>query len=210
MLYSLDICRIRVKQKYIGSITISCDADNTETLTDRYAGFASWNDTPVGSYNTYETFEVTSKTLQGFRVYVGCRNLVKDLFRINHTAMLPTQDVYDPSPATGNTHNWNFYHSESDAVYYSQAKHVYDDTDLSYTAVMARWSSYSYLGLFLRTIETHGFGMEQYKSFNSPLFVPASSPQTVDGVSWTKVSDSGGKAVWESAQAVCEFTYNKW
>lgn len=210
--YQLDICRIRVKQKYIGSITISCDADNTETLTDRYAGFASWNDTPVGSYNTYETFEVTSKTLQGFRVYVGCRNLVKDLFRINHTAMLPTQDVYDPSPATGNTHNWNFYHSESDAVYYSQAKHVYDDTDLSYTAVMARWSSYSYLGLFLRTIETHGFGMEKYKAFNYPLFVPASSPQTIDGVTWTKVSDSGGKAVWESADSreVCEFTYNKW
>lgn len=208
----VDICRITVKKKYIGSVTVSCDEDNTETLKSIYGGFVSWLDSPVGAFSTCSSFEIDSGTLQGFRVYVGCKNLVKELFRINRTAVLPTEGVYDPSPATGDTNNWNFYHSERDAVYYSQAKHFYDDTSLSYTAAMARWCSYYYLGLFLRTIETHGFGMEQYKSFNSPLFVPATSPQTVSGVTWNKVSDSAGKAVWESADGfqICEFTYNKW
>lgn len=210
--FQLDICRISVKQKYIGSVTTTCDADDTETRKDLFAGFVSWQDTPVGAYNTYETFEVPSGTLQGFRVYVGCKNIVKDLFRIRRSAFLPTEGLYDPNPSTGNNHNWNFYHSESDAVFYTQAKHFYDDDNLSYTAAIARWASYSYLGMFLRTIETHGFGMEQYKSFNTPLFVPASSPQTISGVTWSLTSDSGGKAVWESADGlhICEFTYNSW
>ena len=209
--YQLDICSILVKQKYIGSITTSCDEDNNDSAKiSIYGGFYAWQDSPVGAFTTVSDSDINHGTLQGFRVYVGCENLVKELFRINHSAVLPTQGVYDPDPES-NIMNWNYYHSDRDDVYYSQAKHVYDDSDLSYIAVMARWASY-YKIILLQTIETHGFDMEHYKSFNSPLFVPAPSPQTVSGVTWNKVSDNGSTAVWESADGlqICEFTYKSW
>jgi len=209
--FKLDICRICVKQKYIGSIEVGCDADNTETKTTIYGGFVSWKDSPVGAFNTFSSLEVSSGTLQGFRVYVSTRNLVKELFQLRHAAFLPTEDVYDPTPATGSNipNTWNFYHSNRDAVFYTQAKHVYDDDNLSYIAVMARWASY-YAVMFLRTIETNGFGVEQYKSFNAPLFVPASSPQTVSGETWTLVSDNGSTALWSCGLKECEFNYANW
>ena len=97
------------------------------------------------------------------------------------------------------------------AVYYSQAKHFYDDESLSYTAAMARWASH-YVTLILATIETHGFGMDMYKSYNAPLFAPASSPATVDGLTWIKTSDNGTTAVWDSSDGLqtCTFTYGTW
>ena len=209
--FMLDICRISIKQKYIGSIEVGCDADDTSTKTTIYGGFVSWKDSPVGAFNTFSSLEVSSGALQGFRVYVSTRNLVKELFQLRHAAFLPTEDVYDPTPATGSNipNTWNFYHSNRDAVFYTQAKHVYDDDNLSYIAVMARWASY-YAVMFLRTIETNGFGVEQYKSFNAPLFVPASSPQTVSGETWTLVSDNGSTAVWSSGLKECEFNYANW
>lgn len=211
--YQLDICRISVVKKYIGTITSTCDADITGTKHNILAGFLSWKDSPVGAFNTQSSLELSSGTLQGFRVYVGCRNVIKDLFRIEHRAFLPTEGLYDPVPATGSNipNNWNFYHSNRDAVFYTQAKHVYDDDNLSYTAVMARWASY-YSLLILQTIETNGFGMDKYKSFNSPLFVPAGSPQTVSGTTWTLTSDNGSTALWTSGDGLqqCEFTYANW
>lgn len=209
--FQLDICRITVKQKYIGSITATCDADDTSTKTNIYGGFASWKDSPVGAFNTFSSPEVSSGTLQGFRVYVGCRNVIKELFQLQHRAFLPTEGVYDPSPSTASNipNTWNFYHNNRDAVFYTQAKHIYDDDNLSYVAVMARWASY-YAVLFLRTIETNGFGIEKYKSFNAPLFVPATSPQTISGETWTLISDDGSTALWSSGLKECEFKYANW
>ena len=211
--YQLDICRISVIQKYIGSITSTCDADISGSKNNILGGFLSWKDSPVGAYNTQTSLELSSGTLQGFRVYVDTRNVIKGLFRLEHRAFLPTEGVYDPVPATGSNipNTWNFYHSNRDAVFYTQARHVYDDDNLSYIAVMARWASYYYL-LLLHTIETNGFGMEQYKSFNSPLFVPASSPQTVSGTKWILTSDNGSTALWTSEDGLqqCEFTYANW
>jgi len=218
----IDICRIKVIDRYIGTLFTADEKawDRKDYImvngNNPGPGFEGWE-----SENSfmYKGFCADSFTSTGYHFTVGCRNIVKGLFVIEHRNFLPTEDAYDPAPERGYAsylyQNW--YHSPNNkyATFYSKAKHIYNDADLSYIPVMARYAGYySMIPLpgLMHSFETRGFNMARYKKFNSPLFKPRPSPASADGVNWNKTSDDGTTAVWTSSDGlrICEFRYGAW
>ena len=221
--YSLEICSLAHRKKYIGSIVATCDEHvKKKYYSDFYGGFGEWCD---GSTNLYHPLKAVDgswnvvhydKTLPAFGIYVSCEHVYKPLFRIQESGVLPTEGPFDPDPSLEGKlppffGEFPWVHSSSKAVFYDRARHVYDNANLSYTAMMTRWCSY-YTVALLTTAETAGYDMAMYKDSNPPLFRPAATPCTVDGVTWEKTSDDGATAVWNSTDGLqtCEFKYGEW
>lgn len=220
--FKQDICRITLKDKYIGTIYTSNEKPFDNKLYfvgggNPSPGFEAWE-----SENSvrYKGFVSNGFTNEGYNFTVGCRNIVDELFCIEHRAFLPTEDAYDPVPEVSLFsylyENWCHNPGNRNAVYYAKAKHIYNDTDMTYIPVMARYAGYYenilFISGYMRSFETKGYNMKRYKSFNPPLFKPRSSPVTVNGTVWNKTSDNGTIAVWTSADGyrICEFKYGEW
>ena len=221
--YSLEVCKLTHKKKYVGNIVTTCDEHvKNKYYAKMYGAFAQWCDAssnlfyPLKAQDGAWNVVYYDIPLPAFSVYVSCEHVYKPLFRLQQTAVLPTEGPYDPDPSLDGklppfNGNYPWVHSSAKAVFYDRARHVYDNSNLSYTAMMTRWCSYYFFGI-ITTMESYGFDMEQYKSFNSPLFRPVDSPYTVDGISWVKTSDNGTTAIWNSADGLmtCEFKYGEW
>lgn len=221
--YSLEVCKLTHRKKYIGNIVSTCDEHiKKKYYASIYGAFGEWCDNTSNLFHPLKAadgaWDVISydKELPAFSVYVSCEHVYKPLFRLQVTGVQPTSGPYDPEPSLDGklppfNGNYPWVHSSSKAVFYDRARHVYDNSNLSYTAMMTRWCSYYTLGI-ITTIETSGFDMPMYKSFNSPLFRPVTSPSTIDGITWEKTSDNGTKAVWNSTDGLrtCEFKYGEW
>lgn len=220
--YKLDICTITLKDKYIGTIFTHSEKafDSKLYFVGRSTptpGFVAWEGANSVMYKGYTASDYTSTA---YNFTVACRNIVDALFCIEHRAFLPTEDAYDPVPEVGMFsymyENWCHSPGNKGAVFYAKAKHIYNDSGLSYIPAMARYAGY-YENIFIINgymccFETKGFNMKRYMTFNSPLFKPRPSPVTADGISWNKTYDNGTTAVWTSADGfrVCEFKYGEW
>ena len=102
-------------------------------------------------------------------------------------------------------HNNTFYYSAKSTT--SSSNYTIEFNRLLILDNLAGLVDYNHVGVIC-----DGFGINNFKKFNTPCYQPASSPQTINGIVWSKISDDGTTASWRTADGyqTCTFKYGAW
>lgn len=177
-----------------------------------------------------------------YYIDVTANNIISGLFTKKSRSVLPTEGMYDPNDiAEGTDQNtycpilypllnfgmfglligdlmqqptlYSHLYEYSQKTFYYSAHHNIAIGSNRYRVTINPWfvANWTFWESGI-AVACKGYGINKYKSFNSPLFGSKSSPQTISGVTWTKISDDGTTAEWQTSDGYtsCIFKYGAW